>query len=118
MNCCICGPVKNCGPYLPKVFENIERIGSLFDDYKIIIYYDHSVDNTLDILKKYQLKNPRMTFYVNKKPVSRFRTHNIAIGRNYCLNYIRQHAQKFPYFIMMDFDDVNCKNINIEPLKR
>ena len=39
MNCCICGPVKNCGPYLTKVFENIEKIGSLFDDYKILIFY-------------------------------------------------------------------------------
>lgn len=36
MNCCICGPVKNCGPYLDKVFENIEKIGSR---YYIILYY-------------------------------------------------------------------------------
>ena len=39
MNCCICGPVKNCGPYLRKVFDNIEKIGSLFDDYKILIFW-------------------------------------------------------------------------------
>ncbi len=38
MNCCICGPVKNCGPFLDKIFENMEKIGSLFDDYQIIIY--------------------------------------------------------------------------------
>ena len=68
MNCCICGPVKNCGPYLRKVFDNIEKIGSLFDDYKILIFYDKSNDNTLDILKEYQLKNPRLLFYVNEKP--------------------------------------------------
>ena len=29
MNCCICGPVRNCGPYLTRVFENIEKLGSL-----------------------------------------------------------------------------------------
>jgi predicted NACHT family NTPase len=29
MNCCICGPVKNCGPYLTKIFENIEKISGL-----------------------------------------------------------------------------------------
>lgn len=117
MNCCICGPVKNCGPYLKKVLENIEKIGEIFDDYKIIIYYDNSSDNTLSILKEYQLINPRLIFYVNKKPMSKFRTHNIAIARNYCLKYIRENKDQFPYFIMMDFDDVNCKNINIEPLK-
>ena len=57
MNCCICGPVKNCGPYLKKVFENIEKIGSIFDDYTIVIYYDKSTDNSLEFLKEYQHKN-------------------------------------------------------------
>jgi len=118
MNFCICGPVKNCGPYLDKVFENIEKIGSLFDDYKIIIYYDKSKDNTLEKLKEYQNRNPKMTLYVNKNIVTPFRTHNIAIARNFCLNFVRNNKELFPYFIMMDFDDVNCKNINIEPLRR
>lgn len=117
MNCCICGPVKNCAPYLNKVFENIEKIGSLFDDYKIIIYYDNSTDNTLEVLKEYQKKNPRLLFYVNQIPSSQFRTHRIATARNHCLKYIRDNTDLYPYFIMMDFDDVNCKNINVEPLK-
>jgi hypothetical protein len=118
MNCCICGPVKNCGPYLKKVFENIERLGSLFDDYKIVIYYDRSSDNTLQILKEYQKINPRLLFYVNKIPTSKFRTHRIAAARNHCLKYIRENIATYPYFIMMDFDDVNCKEINIEPLRQ
>ena len=64
MNCCICGPVKNCGPYLNKVLENIEKIGTLFNDYTIVIYYDQSSDNTLEILKEYQTKNSKLQFYV------------------------------------------------------
>ena len=64
MNCCICGPVKNCGPYLKKNLENMERMGSLFDDYKILIYYDESSDNSLKILKEYQNKNSKMILYV------------------------------------------------------
>ena len=62
MNCCICGPVKNCASYLSKIFDNIEKIGSLFNDYKIVIYYDESSDNTLDILKSYQEKNSKLFF--------------------------------------------------------
>jgi hypothetical protein len=118
MNCCICGPVKNCGPYLRKVFENIEKIGSLFDDYSIIIYYDNSTDNTLEVLKEYQLKNPKLIFYINMNPISPYRTHNIANARNFCLSYIRKNLAKFPFFIMMDFDDVNCKDVNIEILRK
>ena len=118
MNCCICGPVKNCGPYLSKVLDNMEKIGSLFDDYTILIYYDKSNDNTLDILKNYQKKNSKMIFYVNKNQVSPFRTHNIANARNFCLNYIRDNKDKFPFFIMMDCDDVNCKEVNIDILKK
>jgi glycosyltransferase involved in cell wall biosynthesis len=118
MNCCFCGPVKNCGQYLKKVFANIERLGSLFKDYKIVIYYDTSTDNTLQVLKEYQQKNPRLLFYVNPVPTSRFRTHRIATARNFCLKYIRDNRATYPYFIMMDFDDVNCKEVNIEPLRR
>jgi hypothetical protein len=118
MNCCICGAVKNCGKYLDKVLDNIEKIGSIFDDYKIILFYDKSNDDTLNKLRNYQLKNDKLFFFVNKCPLSPFRTHNIAIARNYCLNYVRQNCEHFPYFIMMDMDDVNCKELNINVLKK
>jgi len=118
MNCCICGPVKNCAPYLSKVLDNIERISSLFNDYKIVIYYDKSTDNSLQILKEYQQHNDKMLLYINKNPVSPFRTHNLAIARNFCLHYVRQNKERFTYFIMMDMDDVNCKELDIEPLRQ
>ena len=56
------------GPYVEKIpkLENIEKIGSLFENYEIVIYYDESSDNSLEILKEYQQKNPRLLFYVNK----------------------------------------------------
>ena len=98
MNCCFCGPVKNCGTYLNKVFENVEKLGSLFNDYQIIIYYDESTDDTLQKLIKYQEKNPKLSFYVNQKPISKFRTQNLAIARNWCLNYVRQNKEYFPFF--------------------
>lgn len=94
------------------------KIGSIFDDYMIMIYYDKSSDNTLDILKKYQTTNSKMIFYVNEKSLSSFRTHNLAIARNFCLNYIRQNREKYPFFIMMDCDDVNCKEVNTDILKK
>ena len=114
MKCCICGTVKNCGPYLYKVLSNMEKIGSLFDDYKILIYYDKSDDNTLDILKDYPSKN--LFYYVNKNPLFKLRTSNIAKGRNFCLDRIRNNYIDYDYFIMMDCDDVNCKELDINPI--
>jgi len=118
MNCCICGPVKNCAPYLKNVFENIERIGALFDDYKIVLFYDRSTDNTLQILKNYSKQNDKLLFYVNKQRVSPFRTHNIAFARNWCHTFVKQNIEQYPFFIMMDFDDVNCKNVNPQILEK
>jgi len=117
MKCCICGTVKNCGQYLNKVFKNIELIGALFEDYNIIIYYDKSDDDTLNILKKYKNINPKLIFYVNLSPLSQFRTHNISKGRNICLEYIRNFYKDYEMFIMMDLDDVSCKELNIEILQ-
>ena len=57
MKCCICGPVRNCGPFLDKVLQNIEKIGELFEDYEILIYYDKSNDNSLTKLKEYTSKS-------------------------------------------------------------
>jgi hypothetical protein len=118
MKGCICGTVKNCGRYLDTVFKNIEKIGSLFEDYKIVIYYDKSEDNTLQKLHEYKNINSRLFFYVNKTPLLKFRTQNISRGRNFCLEYIRQNYIDYEMFIMMDLDDVCCKNINLDLLKK
>ena len=118
MKCCICGTVKNCGPYLDKIFENIEKISTLFSEYIIILYYDHSNDNTLNKLKNYQQKNNRLLFYVNNDPISQYRTHNIAKGRNFCIQKIREKFPNYEYFIMMDCDDVCSQNVKINVLKK
>jgi hypothetical protein len=118
MKCCFCGPVKNCAPFLETVLKNIELLGTLFEEYRIVIFYDHSVDNTLQKLHKYQNKNPRLKIYVNSNFSSQFRTHRIAYARNYCLAYIRQSLPDYQFAAMMDFDDPNCKKCNPLILKK
>ena len=110
--CCICGPAKNCGPYITKVLENAEQIGLLFKDYIIIVFYDESSDDTLLKLTQYRIKNTKLNFYVNRSKPSNFRTHNIAYARNFCFNYVLSNKDKYSFFIMMDLDEVNCKNMN------
>jgi len=117
-SCCICGTVKNCGKYLEKVLANIEKIGALFSNFKIIISYDISSDNSLEILQKYHQLHPlRMILHVNTEPTHEYRVYNIAKARNTCLDIIRQQFPNYEYFIMMDCDDV-CSDIrDLEPLK-
>ena len=111
MKCCICGTVKNCANYLDKIFATMEVIGTLFQQYKIVLYYDHSNDATLQKLKHYKSVNPlHFEYYINNEPLSLYRTHNIAKGRNKCLDVIRDKYSDYEYFIMMDCDDV-CSGI-------
>lgn len=116
--CAICGPVKNCGAYLDKIFLNIEKIGELFDEYVIIMYYDKSTDNTLQKMIDYGKINSRFSYYVNTQKGSPFRTHRIAKARNFCLDKIRRQHSDFDFFIMMDCDDVNCKTVYSDILEK
>lgn len=117
MKCCICGTVRNCEPFLNKIFENMELIGSLFDDYIIILYYDESTDDTLNIMKRYQEINSKFLFYVNQGTLLPYRTFRLALGRNFCMDAIRLNYSNYEYFIMMDCDDRCAKNINLNIIK-
>ena len=112
--CCICGTVKNCGPFLDKVFKNIETIGKIFNDYKIIIAYDHSTDNSLQILQKYKSTNDSFVLYIETEPQTPYRTHNIARARNKCLDIIRNNFSDYEYFIMIDCDDICSEPVKLE----
>ena len=116
MKCCICGTIKNCGPYLSKIFNTIEKIGTLFDDYVIILYYDVSEDNTLQKIQDYMQKNDRVKLYINKQTLSSYRTHRIAKGRNQCITIIKNNYSDYEYFIMMDMDDRCAGNIKLDVL--
>jgi len=119
----ICGCVKNCGAYLEDVFKNIVKIGELFEEFKIVIAYDNSNDNSLNIL--YKLKEQMhnicdIEIIINKNALSQYRTKNIANSRNSILKYIHDDNtnNNFKYFIMMDMDDVCSKPIKTEILDK
>jgi len=116
MKCCICGTVRNCAPYLSKIFNTIEKIGTLFEDYVVILYYDKSFDNTLQLITEYMQTNSKVKLYINSQQLSPYRTHRIAKGRNKCIQIIRNNFKDYEYFIMMDMDDICSKNIKLNVL--
>ena len=68
----------------------MEQIGTLFEDYKIVLYYDSSNDKTLEQLQNYATKNDNFVLLINTETLLKFRTHRIALGRNKCLKTMRE----------------------------
>jgi hypothetical protein len=95
----------------------MELVGALFHDYNIILYYDHSQDNTLELIQNYKLNNSRFEYYINNDVLSPYRTHRISKGRNYCLQQIREKYNDYEYFVMMDCDDKGSRQIKIKLLE-
>ena len=117
MNIFICGTVRNVGKHFDKVYNNMMKIASLFNDYEILLYYDKSDDNTLSKLMYYSNQNHKLSFYINNEPLLDARTHRLAKGRNYLIQKLKSKLDKFPLFIMMDCDDVCDGNINLNLLR-
>lgn len=116
--CCICGVVKDAAQYLERVLANMEKIGSIFDKYVIILCYDTSTDNTLKMLTDYVEKNSRFRLLINTIIIqSGGRTHKIANARNHCLKHMREYFSDYKYFIMMDCNDVCASPVNLDILK-
>lgn len=116
-SCCICGTIKNCEKYLDRVFNNMEKITTLFDQYIIILACDNSHDKSLQKIQDFMKKNPKVILHYNSSPTSNVRTVNIAKARNDCLNIIRKLYSNYEYFIMMDCDNVCASEIDIEPIR-
>ncbi len=115
----ICGVCKNVEVPLPYTIQIIERIGSLFEDYRIIVYENDSTDRTLDILQQWAKKNPRLHLKTEKVPYSEldqsivnikpdgsfFHPEAIARARNIVLDIAMSDAyENFSHVIWLDMD--------------
>ena len=120
--CCICAAVKDVGCHLPAIFANMETIGNIFEDYRVIFFYDTSDlwhDNTLDVIKEYQTRNPKISLIVNPTPLTNVvKTRKLAHARNACLQYIRDQCPTFQYFVVMDCDEIGAPPIKIDRFKK
>lgn len=125
--CYFCGCAKDCAVFIPKVFANIHKLGKIFDEYSICIYFDTTeIKNDLThralIIEKINAnKNGiKMEIIKNNEPISDVRTQNIAKGRNKLVEYVEREnvTNNWKYFIMIDMDDVNAINVNTEVLKK
>jgi len=100
--------VKNGEKYISKPLEQFQKIKEC---HKIIVFDDHSTDNTINISKRYSKVK-----VVN----SNFDTYNEARDRNFCLNLVKEDNPRWA--CTLDHDEVfedkiydNIKNmINVD----
>jgi len=107
--CIICLPVKNCNKYLPKIFDNIKQLQTLFN-ITVVFGYDESNDDSLDTLINYQ-KTSQHIVVIIQNDILEHRTWRLANIRNKFMEYIKNNNSQ--YFIMMDSDDACNGDINI-----
>ena len=107
--CCIGLCIFNSERGLPAVFRNLKALSARFQDTRILFYYDHSRDNTLQMVQEFcAVPEHRAEVIVNRMVVSTTRTQNIANARNGVLDEIRREYSGCDYFIMMDANEYSC----------
>lgn len=115
----ICGVCKNIEPFVQNTINNIEDLGSNFDDYHVVIYENNSIDNTKPFLTEWSQNNHRVTiisenltedqlsegvlcFTWNNLPS---RMELIAKARNKVLEVIREpRFDDYGFVVMADLD--------------
>lgn len=107
--------VRDCAPYLRKVFANLERLRSLFDTFTLIVAYDHCVDTSEIWLTYYTWVSGFKVVLLPSTTDSPHRTVRIADARNRCLDYMETLSPDIHF--MVDADDVNTESWNITLIK-
>jgi hypothetical protein len=101
------GTVRNSGEFIKKNLENIDKCGSLFKNYSVVIYENDSSDDTRQILNDNKKDNYNYIFEDNITEPSR--TKRISHGRNKVLDKIRElnKDNTYQYMVILDLDDIN-----------
>jgi hypothetical protein len=110
-----CMTVRDCAPYLIQIFYNLERLKSLFQEFHLIIAYDHCMDGSETLLKAYQWYASYPVYLLPSNETCVHRTVRIANARNRCLEKLE--TLYVPFHFMIDADDVNCSRWNLSLLK-
>ena len=107
--------VRDCAPYLPSIFKNIERLRTLFTNFVLIVAYDNCMDPSESILKQYQSKASFPVHLLKIENPNVHRTIRIANARNACLEVLETLGVTTHF--MIDADDVNVEPWNLQLLK-
>jgi glycosyltransferase involved in cell wall biosynthesis len=87
----------NREPYIGEAVESVLR--STFSDFELIVADDHSLDGTVDIVRRYEARDPRIRVVVNEKNLGDYSNRNEAAAhaRGKYLKYLDSDDAIYPH---------------------
>jgi hypothetical protein len=107
----ICGLARNIASHLPSTMARIERLGSMFADYRVLVYENDSIDATPAILNRWAETNQRVTAISQRRGKEQHgsvrcpkRGNDMAEYRNRCQQIVADRWADFDYVCLLDMD--------------
>lgn len=114
-----CGLCHNIEKKIPDLIKRVERTGSMFKDYSMVIFENDSTDNTRNLLNKWCINNNKVKLVpcdtdincklkraraINKGVISENRMKYMSEYRDNLFNYVRAYYHDYDYIISFDLD--------------
>jgi hypothetical protein len=107
----VCGLCRDVRHWLPRTRARIERLGTMFRDYAVVLYENDSQDDTVAYLRQWQRENPRVHILSESLGYPRYpqvrdpqRATRLAACRNSYLDYAVRELGDYDYSIVVDTD--------------
>ncbi len=120
----ILGCARDIARYLHQTMKTIKTIADMFEDHRVYIYENDSIDETNKILIEYQKANPKIKVFSERFLKNRYhyRTWLLAYAREKLKENLIKDNFNPDYVIVLDLDDVgqystNAKKFISESLK-
>ncbi|MCA9137825.1 MAG: hypothetical protein KDB00_13730 [Planctomycetales bacterium] len=107
----ITGLCRDVRIWLPRIAARIERLGTMFADYRVVLFENDSKDRTLEFLQDWHAVNNRVHVISRRMDRKRFpqdrcleRATCLAEYRNVCRDYIVRELGDMDYVAVVDTD--------------
>lgn len=110
------GCARNCAEKLVATINVLKQIGTLFSDYRIVVFENDSTDQTLNILNEAAGRDLRLMVLTDKNVDAKLpeRTERLAHARNTLTRFVLDHYGNFDYLSWADMDGIVDNTFSIE----
>jgi len=120
LNIIIAGTCMNVDIYIKNILSHIDKCGSKFNSYHVIIFENDSIDKTRELLLECKKNNYTYIFKDGMCDKEKSRTRRLAYARNQILEKVRELniSNNYDYLLLLDMDNVNENGTFVETIDR